>query len=572
MLKNFLHQLFPSRVRGAKAEEPPDAALQHAIKEFNASNLAGAYAIAEPIVRCDPQYHAAWNLLGAVELGWGNNEAATRHFERAIAVQPGSAPYLSNCGEAFRRAGRIDDAVEYCRAAVEADPRDAPAHHNLALALTAMGEVEGAYVAFQSALTIRPDFMSARSGFLFLLCHHPGIDAANVLAEHRRWDELHARALVPMPAPRALRADSERPIRVGYVSGDFWRHALSYFIEPLLTHHDPASFEVFCYHNSRKADEVTERLRACVSHWRDIAGMTDEAVAQQVSRDGIDILVDLAGHTAGNRLGVFARKPAPVQVSYVGYLNTTGLHSMDFRITDAYADPPATSDALYTERLVRMPHSQWCYRPPSDTPEVNALPALKRGTVTYGSLHNLAKINRSVIELWARLLLRHPNSELLIGGIPAEAVRRRLREQFSESGIDSARLQLIGKCSFDDYWRLYHRIDISLDAFPYNGATTTCESLWMGVPVVTLAGSHAAARSGVSLLSTAGLPELIADSPQRYVDIAVELARDMQRLTGLRATLRATMQRSPLMDEAGHARAFERLLYGMVGEETRTRT
>lgn len=545
--------------------------MQRAIEEFNASNLSGSQAIAEQIVRRDPQCHQAWNLLGAIELGRENNEAAVTHFERAIAVRPRDAAYLSNCGEAFRRAGRPDDAVEYCRAAIEADPKHAPAHHNLSLALSAMGAIEDAYIALKNALAVRPDFTAARSSLLFLLCHHPGIDPEDVLAEHRRWDELHARALAPAAVPPVRHTDPDRAIRVGYVSADFRRHALSYFIEPLLAHHDRERFEVFCYHNHRQADDVTEQLRASVSHWRDIAASTDEAVARQVAKDRIDVLVDLSGHTAGSRLLAFARKPAPVQVSCLGYLNTTGLRCIDFRITDAYADPPSTSDALHTERLLRMPHSQWCYRPPPDTPEVNALPALNRGTVTFGSLHSMPKINGSVIELWARLLLRHPDSELLIGGIPGDAVSRRLREKFSALGVDPARLQLIGKCNFDEYWRLYHGIDISLDAFPYNGATTTCESLWMGVPLVTLSGTHAAARSGVSLLTNVGLPQLIADGPKEYVDIATGLARDLERLAALRASLRAMMQRSPLMDEAGYARDFETLLLGMISERATVR-
>jgi protein O-GlcNAc transferase len=233
---------------------------------------------------------------------------------------------------------------------------------------------------------------------------------------------------------------------------------------------------------------------------------------------------------------------------------------MDYRISDAYMDPPGASDAWYTEELLRMPCSQWCYRPPTAAPDVNPLPAIQRGVTTFGSLHNPTKLNRKVIDLWARILASLPGSELLIAAAPSGDTQERLREQFAARGIAAARLHLIGKLSFDDFLRLYHRIDIGLDAFPCNGGTTTCESLWMGVPVVTLAGTYAMARSGVSLLTNAGLPELIADSPERYVDIATNLARDPRRLAELRGGLRERMRRSPLMDEAGFTRAFEGLL------------
>jgi protein O-GlcNAc transferase len=382
-----------------------------------------------------------------------------------------------------------------------------------------------------------------------------------LLAEHRRWNELHARALAPGLPPRT-EAGPGRKLRVGYVSADFKRHSLAYFIEPLLANHDRDRFEVYCYSNTRKTDEVTDQLRNHVSQWRDITAVSDEAAAGLIGQDGIDILVDLSGHTAGSRLLVFARKPAPVQLTFLGYPNTTGLATMDYRISDGYMDPPGIADAFYTEQLLRMPHSLWCYRPPAPTPDVNPLPALQLGATTFGSLHSFTKLNRTVIDLWARILARAPDSQLLLAGAPAGETGTRLRERFAAHGVDAARVHLIGKVNFDDYLKLYHRIDIALDAFPYTGGTTTCESLWMGVPVVTLAGTYAVARAGVSLLTSAGLTELIADSPERYVEIAVDLAHDTHRLVGLRGSLRERMQRSPLMDETAYTRAFEALLHG----------
>lgn len=570
MLKSVLRQLFRNRFRRRRREgltahssQSGDAAIQQAVRQYDAGNLVGAQAVIEEIVRNDPRNHQAWNLLGAIALASEQHELAVLHFERAITLQPANADYLSNCGEAFRRDGRVDDAREYCRAALAADSRHAGAYHNLGSALHAVGEVEQAYAAYVNALAIRPDLRATWSCLLFLLCHHPGIDAATILAEHRRWNELHARPLVPQPASRVADGNPDKKLRVGYVSADFRRHSLANFIEPLLANYDRDCFDVFCYHNSKKkADEVTHRLRGYASQWRDIAGLSDEAAARLVVQDDIDILVDLSGHTAGSRLLMFARKPAPVQVSYLGYLNTTGLQTMDYRISDSYADPPDVSDALHTEKLLRMPHSQWCYRPPADAPDIAPLPALQRGVVTFGSLHSFTKINRKVIELWASVLTCQPNSELLIAGVPVGETSRRLREQFAAHGVSAARLHLVNKLNFDDYLRLYHRVDIGLDAFPYNGATTTCESLWMGIPVVTIAGHYAAARSGASLLTNVGFSDLIADSPEQFVEIATSLARDPYRLAGLRAGLRDRMKRSPLMDEPDFTRAFEAVLRG----------
>lgn len=516
--------------------------------------------MAEEALQYDSGQHRAWNVLGAIAAAGEKNKLAALHFERAIALQPDNADYLNNCGEAYRRNRKFDEAIANCRAAIAINPRHAGAYYNLALCLHAIGDVGESWNAYTNALKIRPDFRLARSGFLFLLCHHPNIDAETVFAEHRRWGDLYAGDLTPKSLPSPSDPGLDRKLRIGYVSADFRRHALSYFIEPLLANHDRRRFDVFCYSNNRKTDEMTDRLRAYASQWRDIAGMSDEAAARLVSDDRIDILIDLSGHTARSRLLMFARKPAPVQISYVGYLNTTGLRTMDFRISDNRADPPGTSDVLHTEKILRMPDTQWCYRPPADAPEPSPLPALRRGFVTFGSLHRLTKVNPDVIELWARLLARQPGSELLIAGVPAGNVRQRICGQFASFGINAGRLHLFDRINFDDYMRLYEKIDIGLDAFPYNGATTTCESMWMGVPVITLSGRYAAARSGVSLLTSVGLPDLITNTPEQFIEIAGSLACSLQRLAELRSSLRDRMTRSPLMNEPAFARSFEGLL------------
>ena len=544
------------------AVQPIDRGISAAIRRYDAGDNAAAKVIAEELVRNDPGSHEAWNLLGAIAALEQQHPLAVRHFERAIALQPANSDYLSNCGEACRRAGWLDDAIDHSRAAVAADPRNGGAHYNLGLALHAVGEIEDAHTALTNALAIQPDTRTWRSAFVFVLCHHPDIDGAVLLAEHRRWHALHARDLAPKSPRTALAPQAGAKLRIGYVSADFRSHSLAYFIEPIWAHHDRGRFELFCYSNTRRTDDVTARLRSHTDHWRDITALSDEAAAALVSEDQIDILVDLSGHTADSRMLVFARQPAPLQLTYVGYPNTTGLAAMDYRISDVRMDPPGVSDAMYTESLLRMPHSLWCYRPPAGMPAVGPLPALQRGVTTFGSLHNFSKLNHKVLDVWARMLARNSTSELLIAGVPAGETAARLRARFATHGIDPARLQLIGKVDFDEYLKLYQRIDIGLDAFPYAGGTTTCESLWMGVPIITLAGNHGVSRAGVSLLTAVGLQELIADDSGRYIEIAVDLANSPHRLAEMRAGLRERLQRSPLMDEAGFTRDFEAALTG----------
>lgn len=549
-----------------------DAALPEALRRYQALEFGAAQSIADGIVERDPGDHGAWNLLGAVAAATGQHELAVRRFERAIDLVPANVDYLNNCGEACRRAGWLDDAIEHCRAAILLDPAHAGAHYNLALALHAIGEVAPAVAELKQALDLQPEARAARSALLFMLCHLPDADGDLVLAEHRRWNEMHAQLLAPAALVAAPAPLAARRLRVGFVSGDFKRHALAYFIEPVFAHHDRERCEIYCYSNTRHTDEITAQLRGHVAQWRDVTRLTDTETAALVARDGIDILVDLSGHTADSRILVFARKPAPVQISYVGYPNTTGMATIDYRITDAYVDPPGIADSMYTERLLRMPHSLWCYRPPAGMPDVNALPSRRRGVTTFGSLHAFTKINSGVINLWARLLARVPASELLVAVVPDGETGARLLASFASRGIDAARIQLVGKLNFDAYLQLFHCIDIGLDAFPCAGGTTTCESLWMGVPVVTLAGKFGVARAGASLLNSAGLPELVAGSPAEYIEIAANLACNQDALAQLRGRLREQTRRSALMDEVGFTRAFEALLRGAFDAASGTAT
>jgi predicted O-linked N-acetylglucosamine transferase (SPINDLY family) len=343
-------------------------------------------------------------------------------------------------------------------------------------------------------------------------------------------------------------------LRIGYVSPDFRQHVMGFFMEGVLACHGREQFEIVCYSDVAKPDELTRRLVA--DHWRSIAGQSDSQVADLIRQDRIDILVDLAGHTAGNRLRVLARKPAPIQVTHFGYMHTSGLATVDYRLTDAWCDPPEMTERYHTEKLLRLPNISWCYRPPP-CPEIGELPALRHGGITFGSLNNLAKVSPEAIEAWARILHGVADSRLLILAGAGEGGDERLRQLFGRHGIGTERLMLVGRRSRADYFALYKDVDIALDSFSYTGCNTTMDVLWMGVPVVTLAGRNAMGRQGVAILQCVGLPELIADTLERYVATAIERAGDLSALAKLRAGLRQRLRDSPLTDAARFTRGLE---------------
>ena len=313
-------------------------------------------------------------------------------------------------------------------------------------------------------------------------------------------------------------AGASRRLRIGYVSADLREHATAGFIRPILTCHDRETFDVFCYNNSDEADALTQDMQRRAHRWRAITGMDDARAAQLIHADAIDILVDLSGHTRGNRLGVFARKPAPVQIGYLGYLNTSGMAAMDYRITDASADPPGASDRLHSETLLRLPQTLWCYQPPADAPSVASPPAQRNGYITFGSFNHIAKLNERVLNLWAELLRRLPASRLRVMALPDEEAAARIRAAMEKRGIDAARIRTLPRLARGQYWGMFGEVDIALDPFPYTGGATTCDSLWMGLPVVTLAGSFGFGRSGTTVLANAGLADLVAVDERHYLD------------------------------------------------------
>ncbi len=554
MLKSLLTGLLR---RDAPRAADPAAQIQQAVRLLQQHDDAGAARLCERLVRRDPRLVKAWELLGVAALNLGEYALAAERFEHVLALSGDEAQALANAAEANRRADRSGRALELIERALALRPDFAAFLHVRVLALESCWRSDAALAACRAALALHPDFAKLHTSY-FTLLSRAGADPQDILEAHRHW----AARFAAVPAAAAQHRNSPEPgrrLRIGYVSGDFRRHAVSHFVLPLLEHHDAAQFEVYCYSNTPKTDAITRRCESLAAQWRDITSLDDPAAAQLVRGDGIDLLIDLSGHTSGNRLGLFAAKPAPLQFTYLGYPATTGMAQMDYRLSDGRADPPGASDARYVEHLLRLPHSLWCFAPPPQMPGVGPLPALAAGHVTFGSLNSVYKLTPPLLALWSRLLAALPGSKLLLATVPAGEPQQRITREFEAKGIDPARLEFYGFLSWGEFWALHQRIDIALDSYPVNGGATSCESLWLGTPLVSRAGNDFLARAGLSLLSTVGLAELVAQDEDEYLRIALELARDLPRLAQLRAGLRERMRASPLLAAAAFTRDLESL-------------
>ena len=433
------------------------------------------------------------------------------------------------------------------------------------------GMAKEAIDQYEMALILAPEKPFIQSNYLYALNYQTTLDTGKIFAAHKKFGEFFERVaakLEPLQSPVLphVATSDHRPLRIGYVSSDFRQHSVSYFIEPVLAAHDKSKFELFAYYHHTVVDDMTKRIQSHVSHWRSLVGKSDADIAAMIRADGIDILIDLAGHTVTNRLPVFARKPAPVQVTWLGYPNTTGLSTMDYRITDAFADPPGMTEMFHTEKLHRMPECFSCYSAPTDAPDVAPLHAMRNGRVTFGSFNNFAKITPQVIQAWANILKRIPTATLFLKykDLESAPMTQFIHHQFMTRGVLVSQLRIQGNdASHVEHMNRYNTIDIGLDPFPYNGTATTLDALWMGVPVITLEGISHAGRVGVSQMSNLGLQELIAHNQNEYVEIAVALARDLPRLATLRAGMRERMLASTLMNVAGFTSNLERAYESM---------
>jgi predicted O-linked N-acetylglucosamine transferase (SPINDLY family) len=490
------------------------------------------------------------NNLGLALTALGRGEEAHASFLEAIRLDPGYPEAHSNLAVLFERYGRTTESIFSSMEALRLRPDYPEAHHNLANAFKSQGRHDEALTHYREALRLKPDYPEAHSALLFTLCYPAALSPEQLFAEHAAFGAAHS-----FPAaPHDNDPDPQRALRIGYISADLRDHAVARFIEPVLKHHDRSRFLICCYSNVSVPDATSTRLMGLAGRFVNLAGMPDHEAAALIRRDRIDILVDLSGHTAGNRLTLFARKPAPVQVTWLGYPQTTGLNAMDYRITDAVSDPPGESERFHTERLLRLPDTFSCFAPPAEAPPVGVLPALSRSAISFGSFNNPAKITQETVELWAGALRLVTGSRMLIKGyaLADAGSRARLLGLFEAQGIDAGRLELRGNTAgYREHLQLYGAVDIALDCYPYNGTTTTCEALWMGVPVVTLAGRSHRSRVGAALLQSVGLSSLVADSPQNFPGLAAALAQDLERLARLRGALRQRMAGSPLTDGAG---------------------
>jgi predicted O-linked N-acetylglucosamine transferase (SPINDLY family) len=576
----------PTQVSLAKALAA--AQQHHAKREFEDAKI-----IYQLILDTQPDHADAMFYIGAAMHQAGDSAQGVEQMKRAAQLNPRSVAYNYNLGLVYEAigdmpaaiacyrqviandrggqwhctlakqltdAGQLDDAIEFAREALTllAPHARGIAHNQLANALTLKGELTEAIANFQIAISLEVENAMMNSNYVFTLNYVGQPDLTAIFQEHKKFGDKFE-SFVPRMYVNPLQAkagasaftNSKRRLRIGYVSPDFNDHAVGKFIEPVLATHDTNKFELFCYYNKSRVDDATKRMQSAVANWRMTADMSDDELARMIQADAIDILVDLSGHTGLNRLLVFARKPAPVQATWIGYPNTTGLSTMDYRITDAFADPIGATEALHTEKLVRMPECFSCFKPPSNAPHVSALPAVSRGTITFGSFNNFAKITPEVMRVWIAILARVPGSRLVLKNwcLDNDRMKTFMLEAFARCGATTGQVELWNpNTSNVDHLNCYNSIDIGLDPFPYNGTTTTCDALWMGVPVITLAGVSHVGRVGVSQMSNLGLQELIARDTDHYVDIAVALANDVPRLAALRGAMRARMSASPLMD------------------------
>ncbi len=503
-----------------------------------------------------------YGTLLSKHLGAGNGETMLR---RAIALNPNLAAAYMGLGNALYAAAQPDEAAEVFRRGIQLDSSSAAARCHLAYALWDQGKQDEAIESYRKAREVDPQYQLAESALLYAMTFHPGFDAAAIHAEQRGWNQRHARPLAALRKPFSHDRSENRRLRIGYVSPYFYSQAEAFFIVPLLSGHNHDQFEIFCYSNSTKHDDTTDRMRSYADGWRDIAMLSEDESAEVIRNDRIDILVDLAMHMATNQIYVFARKPAPVQATWLAYPGGTGLEGMDYRITDWHMDPPGTDESVYTEKSIRLEGCWCCYDPLCDVP---VLESRAEGPICFGSINTPRKLNEPLLSLWAKVLKAAEGSRLILQ-VNSEVYREQIRGIFRRGGIELERIEFVGFLPREKYLRIYDRIDIGLDPLPYNGITTTCDAMWMGAPVVTLKGQTAAGKAGAGIMTAVGLSDLVADTPEKFVEIAVGLARDRARLAELHGTLRQRMARSPLMDAKGFARQMEEAYRRMWREYVR---
>lgn len=543
----------------------PDALHLLGLIAYHEGNYAGSMELIMAALthRASEIYYSnLGNALGAM----GKRAAAMESYRQAIALKPDYIHAHNNLGNMLRDDGKFAEAVQCFKTVIALKPDHAEAYNNLANAQVDLGDLDGAIASYRRAIALRPDLASARSNLLFILSYREDLSPAAYLEEARAFGEevsARARAWTSWNVPLTPHRDG-RPLRVGLVSGDFKVHPTGHFLESILAHIDPRRLELVAYPTRRLEDALTARIKPRFAAWTNLAALSDEAAAQRIRDDRIDILVDLSGHMNFNRLPVFAWRPAPVQASWLGYFASTGLASIDYVLGDPHV-LPAGSEAQFVETLWRLPDSYLCFTPPADQVAVGPLPMLAQQHVTFGCFNHLMKMNDAVVAVWARVLHAVPGSRLFLKAAQLDAAfaRETTVRRFAAHGIGAQRLILEGRSPRNEYFAAYNRVDIALSPFPYPGGTTSVEGLWMGVPVLCRRGDRFLSNICTSMLHSAGLPDWIAEDNDDYVAKAVAFAHDRERLAALRGALRASMLASPLCDAARFARNLEAAFEGM---------
>lgn len=517
---------------------------------------ADAAATFRRAVAAAPELAQAWDALGSTLAKMDDHAGATAAFERAAALEPHTVSILSNYGLSLSKVGRDAEALKVLERAATMDPHNGEVLFNRGIVRQQLGDFGGGAADWQAAIAADPENRDARSNLIFSMQYGDDVSGAALFAAAREYDRIHGHPKERFTAwPNAR--DPERRLRIAYLSPDFRDHSVAHYVEPLFAAHDRAAIELFAYAQVGRPDNVTRRLQSLVENWRFIGGVDALTVAHRIRADAIDILVDLAGHSANNRLAVFALRPAPVQATWLGFPGTTGLDAIDYRITDEVADPPG-AEADSSETIVRLPRGFHCWRPPAS--DIPVLSSRESPAPAFGSFNNVQKLSATTIALWSRILRDIPDARLVLKShwLSRPGAADRIRRGFASHGVASERLDLAGFIpNAADHLAAYREIDVALDPFPYNGTTTTLEALWMGVPVVTLRGTRHAARVGASLLSQLGAGEWIADEQDAYAATATALIRDRAALVAIRKGLRARLTASAVCDCAGFARAIE---------------
>ena len=522
--------------------------------------LEGAVASYRRALEIKPDFAEALSNLGAALKDIGQLDAAEASYREALQIKPNYMEALGNLGNTLKDMGRPDEAEASYRGALQINPDYVEAHSNLGVTLMDMGRLDEAAASFRRALEIKPDYAKAHSNLLFCLSHSETADAQALFAEHRHFAGQFETPLRINWAQHPNLKTPDRCLQVGLVSGDLCDHAVAHFIEPVLAQlSNYPNLSLHAYYNNAIEDAVTQRLQKCLTHWHPIFGLSDVALAQKIREDGIDTLIDLSGHTAKHRLLTFARKPAPVQVSWIGYPGTTGLNAMDYYLADRFFLPPGQFESQFTEKIVRLPACA-PFLPFIDAPPVNALPALSHGYMTFGSFNRTSKISRPAIALWSQLLRALPDARMVLGAMPQDGKNDTLTNWFAQEGITRERLSFHSKRQMKDYLELHNQVDICLDTFPYNGGTTTCHALWMGVPTLTMSGSTPASRDGATVLGHAGLEAFVARDAADFVQKGLYWAGNPAALSDIRAGLRERFAKSAMGQPAVVAAGLERAL------------